>query len=169
MSSDIALGRLLDYYLHTATLARERLARQTRPGLLAAAAPAAAPPLDDAVQALAWARAERDNLLACLDHVTRDGQHARVIALTAALAELLLRDGPWTQAVACHASALQSARHLGDRPGQAGALTDLGTVRRLTGDHHSAVGDLEQALGIYRDHGDRGGEVTTLAELNSFT
>jgi len=42
-------------------------------------------------------------------------------------------------------------------------------VRRLTGDHHSAVGDLEQALGIYRDHGDRGGEVTTLAELNSFT
>jgi hypothetical protein len=69
----------------------------------------------------------------------------------------------------CHASALQSARHLGDRPGQAGALTDLGTVRRLTGDHHSAVGDLEQALGIYRDHGDRGGEVTTLAELNSFT
>ena len=43
------------------------------------------PVLGDAGQALGWARAERDGLLACLNHVTRAGQDARVIALTAAL------------------------------------------------------------------------------------
>jgi tetratricopeptide (TPR) repeat protein len=165
-----ALGRLLDYYLHTAALAQDRLARQTRPGPPPATlptAPAAAPVLEDAGQALAWARAERDSLLACLDHVTRDSQHARVIALTAALAELLRRDGPWTEAVTRHITALQSARHLGDRLGQAGALTDLGTVRGLTSDYPGAAGDLEQALAIYRDLGDRLGQASALNILGA--
>src|SRR5271155_5169863 len=86
-----ALRRLLDYYQYTATLAQVWLVRQTRPGAsqIPSTGPAAAPALSDAGQALAWARAERGNLLACLDHVTRAGQHGRVIALTAALAELL--------------------------------------------------------------------------------
>ena len=48
--------------------------------------PAAVPALADTEQALAWARAERASLLACLDHATRTGQHARVIALTAGIA-----------------------------------------------------------------------------------
>src|SRR5580658_6613531 len=89
-----ALDRLFDYYQHTASLAHARLARQTRPGPAptASAAPAAAPALDHAGKALAWARVERENLLACLDHATRFGQRARVIALTAALAEPLRRD-----------------------------------------------------------------------------
>jgi tetratricopeptide (TPR) repeat protein len=35
-------------------------------------------------------------------------------------------------------------------------------VRRLTGDHPAAAESLEQALGIYRDLGHRGGEVEAL-------
>ena len=152
---DQALGRLLDYYQHTAALAQERLARQTSPGPHPAA-PAAldtAPALENAIQALAWARTERDSLLACLDHVTRVGQHARVIALAGGLAELLYRDGPWTEAITRHAIAVQSARHLSDRLGQASALSYLGEVRRMTGDYLGAAGHLEQALAIYRDLG----------------
>ena len=57
---------------------------------------------------------------------------------------------------------MQAARHLGDRPGQAGALTDLGDVRRLTGDYPGAVRDLQEALGIYRDLGDRPGQANAL-------
>ena len=90
-----------------------------------------------------------------------------MIALTAALTELLRRDGPWTEAITRQATALQSARHLGDRLGQANALTDLGTVRRLTGDYPGAAGDLEQALAIYRDLGDRGGEAEVLNETGT--
>ncbi len=58
------------------------------------AIPAAVPALADREQALAWARAERASLLACLDHATGTGQHARVIALTAGLAGLLAARRP---------------------------------------------------------------------------
>ena len=164
-----ALDRLLDYYQHTAALAEARLARQTRPGPppAAPAGPPAAPGLDDAGQALAWARADRASLLACLDHATRTGQHARVVALTAALAEFLRRDGPWADAITRHTAAVQAAQRLGDRLGEANALSDLGIVRRLTGDSPGAARALEQALGIYRDLGDRLGEANALLSLGN--
>jgi len=159
---DQALGRLLDYYQHAAALAADRLARHTRP---AAPAPIAAPVPEDAGQALEWLRAERDTLLACLDHVARAGQHAQVVALTAALARLLRLDGPWAEAINRHEDALRSARLLGDRAGQASALAALGIVRRLTGNFGGAAGDLEQAVAIYRDLGDRLGLAAALTEL----
>ncbi|HEV2370892.1 MAG TPA: tetratricopeptide repeat protein, partial [Streptosporangiaceae bacterium] len=165
--SQQALERLLDYYQYTADHAQNLLARQTRPGPPPAtpAPPPAAPALDDATQALAWARAERDSLLACLDHTTHTGQHTRVTALTAALAELLQRDGPWADAITRHTTALQSARHLGDRLGQANALNNLGTARRMTGDYPGAAQNLEQALAIYRDLGQRLGQANALHNL----
>ena len=71
-----ALGRLLDYYQHTAARAEALLARQTP----AAPAPAPAAPgrprsrtCRTRARALAWARAERASLLACLDHAARAG------------------------------------------------------------------------------------------------
>ncbi len=163
-----AVERLLEYYQHTAAIAEALLARQsrTRP---AAAAPTAPPPavpdLPDGMLALAWARAERANLLACLEHVTRAGQHSRVIALTAAIATLLRQDGPWTDAITHHSTAVQAAQHVGDRLGQANALNDLGAVRSLTGDFLGAAEALEEALGIYRDLGDRQGQANALNDL----
>jgi tetratricopeptide (TPR) repeat protein/transcriptional regulator with XRE-family HTH domain len=161
-----ALERLLDYYQHTAARADARLARYTRPGPpLAVPAGPTVPDLRDAGQALAWARADRASLLACLDHAARTGQHARVIALTGALAELLRRDGPWTDAITRHTAAARAARHLGDQLGQANALTDLGTIQRLAGDHPDAARVLEQGLDIYRVLGDQLGQANTLTEL----
>ena len=164
---DDATTRLLDYYQHTAARSDALVARQARPALAPAdgAVPAAAPDLADREQALAWARAERASLLACLDHATGTGQHARVIALTAGLAGLLRRDGPWADAVTRHTAAIQAARDLGDRLGQATALNGLGEVRLLTGDYAAAVRSLEQALGIYRDLGDRLGQANALSGL----
>ena len=127
--------------------------------------PAAVPALAGREQALAWARAERANLIACLDQATGTGQHARIIALTAGLAGLLRHDGPWAEALTRHATALRSAQHLGDRPGQANALSNLGIVRRLTGDYPGAARDLEEALGIFRDLGDRLGQAHALTSL----
>jgi tetratricopeptide (TPR) repeat protein/transcriptional regulator with XRE-family HTH domain len=165
-----AISRLLDYYQYTATRADALLARQTRPSSAPAAAvppPAGVPNLPGQPQALAWALTERANLLACLDHATASGQHARVIALTAALTALLRHDGPWTDALARHATAVQAARHLGDQPGEAGALNNLGIVWRLTGDYREAAQSLEAALGIYRDLGHRQGQANTLNDLGS--
>ena len=168
--TDAALDRLLDYYQHAAALAEARLARQSRtwpaPAALTAP-PAAVPDLPDRTRALSWARAERASLLACLDHATRTGQHARVVALTAGLAALLRHDGPWTDASTRHATAVQAARHLGDRLGEASALNQLGVVRRLTGNYRGAAEALEAALGISRDLGDRLGEANALGDLGA--
>jgi class 3 adenylate cyclase/tetratricopeptide (TPR) repeat protein len=176
---DRATARLLDYYQHTATLADSHVTRQVRtgqartgPASVADAMPAEVPALTGQEQALAWARAERANLIACLDEATWAGQHARVIALTTGLAGLLWRDGPWTEALTRHATALCCARHLGDQPGQAGALTSLGGMQRLTGDYPGAAANLEEALVIYRDIGDRigqAGAVISLGEVRRMT
>jgi tetratricopeptide (TPR) repeat protein/transcriptional regulator with XRE-family HTH domain len=161
-----AVERLLDYYQHTAALADALLARQARPGPApTTGALPAVPGLRDAGQALSWARAERANLLACLDHATHAGQHARIIGLTAALTELFRCDGPWADAITRHTAAVDAAHHLRDRLGEANALTDLGVVRRLTGEYPGAAQVLERALAIYRDLGDRLGEANALTDL----
>jgi len=164
---DQAVERLLDYYQHTAARADALLTDQDRTASTPTAStiPTAVPVLTSREQALAWARAERTSLLACLNQVTAAGQHVRVIALTAGLAGLLGRDGPWVEAITRQATAVQAARQLGDRPGQAGALTDLGNVRHLSGDYRGAARDLEEALGILRDLGGRLGQARALTEL----
>jgi tetratricopeptide (TPR) repeat protein/transcriptional regulator with XRE-family HTH domain len=164
---DAATTRLLDYYQHTATRANPLIIRQARPARATptCAIPAAAPALADPEQALAWARAERASLLACLDYATRTGQHTRVITLTIGIAGLLRRDGPRAEAITLHAAAIEAARHLGDRLAQANALNDLGDVRWLAGDYPAAAQALEQALGIYSDLGDRRGQANALNYL----
>ncbi|HEY6311812.1 MAG TPA: tetratricopeptide repeat protein [Streptosporangiaceae bacterium] len=166
---DQATARLLDYYQHVGALAGALLARQalTTSAAAASAVPAAVPALADREQALAWARAERASVTACLDHATGTGQHARIIALTAGLAALLRHDGPWAEAIARHATALRSARHLGDQSGQATALNNLGIARRLAGDYPGAARALEEALGIFRDLGDRLGQANALNNLGN--
>jgi tetratricopeptide (TPR) repeat protein len=166
-SRDQALGRLLDYYQHTAALAETFLARRTCTSPAPAAPSDAVPDLTDSTQALAWARAERSNLLACLDHATATGQHARVAALTAGMSALLRIDGPWNDAVTRHTTAAQAARQLGDWLGQANALNYLGYVRLQTGDYAGAVQALQEALGIYRDLGDRLGQACALTDLGN--
>ena len=164
-----ATARLLDYYQHVGALADALLARLARAAFAPATGiiPAAVPALAGREQALAWTRAERANLMACLDHATGTGQHARIIALTAGLAALLHHDGPWAEAITRHATALRSAQHLSDRRGQANALTSLGSMRKLTGDYPGATRDLEEALGIYRDLGGRLGQAIALNFLGS--
>jgi tetratricopeptide (TPR) repeat protein/transcriptional regulator with XRE-family HTH domain len=164
---DGAIARLLDYYSYTAARADALITRQARPAGAPedGTVPAAVPVLADREQALAWARAERASLLACLDHATRAGQHARVTALTVGIAGLLRSDGPWADAIGRHTAAVQAARYLGDRLGEAGALNDLAILRRLTGDYPAAAQALEQALGIYRDIGDRLGQANALSAL----
>jgi DNA-binding SARP family transcriptional activator/tetratricopeptide (TPR) repeat protein len=165
-----ALGRLADYYQHTAARSQALVSSQARPGRPRAASaepPPAATPFGDAKQALAWARAERAGLLACLDDAARQGHDARVIALTAGVAELLRRDGPWTDAITRQEAAVAAARRLRDRVAEAGALSDLGGARRLAGDYPAATQDLEQALGICRDLGDQPGMASILTSLGT--
>jgi tetratricopeptide (TPR) repeat protein len=165
--SERAVGRLLDYYQHTAARADALIGFHTRPGPSPAAPGGllAVPDLQDTNQALAWVRAERATLLGCLDHAAHTGQHARVIALTAGIAGLMHRDGPFADAIIRHTAAVQAAQRVGDRLGQANALNDLGNAQRLAGDYRGAAHAQEQALGIYRDLGSPLGQAIALSCL----
>ena len=162
-----AVNRLLDYYQHAAAWADASLTRYTRPGPGpgAIAVPYTVPAMDEADQALGWARTERANLLACLDRCAGTSQHTRVVALTAALAALLQRDGPWADAITRHTTAIHAARSVGDRLGEANALIELGIVQRMTSDYLAAAQCLEQAVAAYRDLGERLGEGNALNNL----
>jgi tetratricopeptide (TPR) repeat protein/transcriptional regulator with XRE-family HTH domain len=163
------LDRLLDYYQHMTAITEAMLSRHVRPAHVSAgragAPSVAAPDVPERPAALSWARAEHANVLACLDYVTRTGQHARVVALTAGTAAVLRQDGPWTDAITRHAVAVAAARQIGDRLGLANALDDLGIVRRLTGDYAGAALAQDEALGIYRDLGSRQGQANSLSHL----
>jgi tetratricopeptide (TPR) repeat protein/transcriptional regulator with XRE-family HTH domain len=163
-----AMDRLLGYYAYAAAVSDRLLALQpgTRPYPDAVGSPPAAmPALNDQAKALAWARAERANLLACLGHVSRTGDQARVVSLTAGLSGLLRIDGPWTDAITLHTSAVKAARELGNRPAQAGALKDLGTIQQFACDYPGATAALREALDIYQDLGDQLGQSDALSNL----
>jgi DNA-binding SARP family transcriptional activator/tetratricopeptide (TPR) repeat protein len=117
-------------------------------------------------QSLAWARAERANLLACLDHATAASWQPEVVALTVALSRLLQRDGPWPLAIRLHGAAVTAARQLADRTALARCILELAAIRRLTGDFQVATEDLTAAVDLYRGLGDQAGEAAALTELS---
>jgi tetratricopeptide (TPR) repeat protein/transcriptional regulator with XRE-family HTH domain len=159
-----AVNRLLDYYVTSAAIADRRLTRYTRPGQpIRLSQPPPAPDLPDITRALAWARTERANLMACLDYVINTGQRDRISALVASIAALLRHDGPWNDAIRYHVAAVEAARFLGDRLSEANALNDLAVMRYLTGAYAEAARDLEMASGIYTSLGDRQGQANVLS------
>lgn len=133
------------------TRIRRRTAISTVAGNSPPPAEATVPDLADYDQALAWAMTERASLLACLDRAAAAGQHARVTALTTGIGGLLQLDGPWADGVALQTAAVQAVRQLS----LANVLNDLGEARRVNGDYPGAARAQEEALGIYRDLGNR--------------
>jgi DNA-binding SARP family transcriptional activator len=158
------LGRLLAYYQHTALRADASIARYAQPGPTGPA-PGHAPALPDADTARAWLRAERANLGACLRYAVDRGLDEATVALSAGLANLLRTDGPWPQAIALQSSAAAAAARLGDRRGQARALTELGKLHGLTDDYLGAEASLRAALELHQETGDKPGQAHALTEL----
>ncbi|WP_433521624.1 tetratricopeptide repeat protein [Nocardia pseudovaccinii] len=162
-----AVDRLLDYYQATAA-ADQKLARRPRSTSqpFTAVQGGVVPVFGDEAQALAWMRLERANLLACLDYTTAHAPR-RVAQLTGTITGLLERDGPWPRAIDLHQRALTTARQHNDRPGEADALTNLGSARERTGDYAKATELHQQALALYRKIDNPLGEASTLTNLGN--
>ena len=161
---DAALDRLLRCYGHTAHSASIPIARRPRPAP-GGPAPVRTPALPDAGTARAWLRTERDNLEQAHAHAHARALHEHTITLAAGLAEILRTDGPYARALALHQAAADTAHHHDSPAAHANVLTDLGIMRRLTGDLTGARDAFSRALEIYCAIGDRLGEANTLAEL----
>ena len=160
---DQALGRLLDFYQHTAAVAAAAISRySTRPAPIPKPT---TPDLPSQAPAIMWLRAERANLMACLQHTRTHRQHTRLVDLTASLCVFLDLDGPWAESIALRTHALNICREIGDRHGEAWNLNGLGAGRSMTGDYPQAIGLQQQALSMFQELGDRNGEAFALLEL----
>ncbi|MDX2854212.1 tetratricopeptide repeat protein [Streptomyces sp. PA03-3a] len=171
-----AMERLLNYYQHVAETADQHVTgsapRQSkratineRLSLSRKPRDSYTPKLTNSAQSLNWLRTESPNILACVRYAAAQGQHRRVNRLVTAVITFLTREGPWQFAITLQQLAATSARHHGDRHGEAEALRGHGVARRLIDDYPAAVESLQQALTLYRALGDQRGEAETLAEL----
>jgi tetratricopeptide (TPR) repeat protein/transcriptional regulator with XRE-family HTH domain len=165
--SDEPVGRLLDYYLHTALAASQRITTQMTPipSVPAGRQPAFVPQLSTPQQAAAWLETERANLHAAVDCAAACGRFQHAVAIPAAMADFLDTRGHWDQAAALDQTAITAARQAGDRAGQAGALTNLCSIQGSTGDYRAAAASATRALALYRDVGDRAGQANALNNL----
>src|SRR5215468_303164 len=165
--SDAAIGRLLDYYLHTALAASQHIAIQMTPipPLPAARQPGSVPQLSTPGQAAAWLETEHANLHAAVGYAAGCGRFQHAITIPAVMADFLDTRGHWDQAAALHQLALTAARQAGDRAGQAGALTNLCSIQANTRNYRAAAASATQALALYRDLGDRTGQANALNNL----
>ena len=166
---DAAVGRLLDFYLHTALAASRHITERSTAyhPLPPEQPPACAPQLSTPRQAIAWLEAEQPNLHAAASHAAARAQPQHAVAIPAAMGSFLRAHGHWDQAAALHQVALTVARQAGDRPAEASALVELGVVQHLAGDYPAAAASHQQALALYRDLGDRRGQAYTVNHLGT--
>ena len=164
---DAAVGRLLDYYLHTTLTAGGYILQVTAvqgqppPG----DPPACVPDLPTLDHAVAWLETERPNLHAAADSAAVSGRPLHAIQIPAALGDFLRARGHWEESAALHRTALEAARRAGDRPGQALALRQLGILAWFTGDLRAAAAGLIQAAALYGEVGDYPGQAYALDHL----
>ncbi|HEY7145103.1 MAG TPA: tetratricopeptide repeat protein [Streptosporangiaceae bacterium] len=163
---ELATGRLLDYYLHTALAAGRHFAtppaaRRPPPGR----SPARAPDVSTPGQAGAWLDAERANLHAAADYAAVRGRSQHAVAIPAAMSGFLAARGYRDQSAALHQGALAAARQAGDRLGEADTLAELGVLQGDTGDYPAAAATLAQAVALYGDAGDLPGQAHALNQL----
>lgn len=160
------LGRLLDYYRHTAAVAMDiayPYERQRRPRVAPAVAPT--PCLRDQAQAVAWLDAELSNLLVVARHAAGHGWPEHCLQVSATIDRHLRTRGRYRDAEGLHQLALAAARDTGHPAGELPARLGLGHVHRLQGQYQPAMVSFSQALGIARDTGDQIGEQQALTGL----
>jgi tetratricopeptide (TPR) repeat protein/transcriptional regulator with XRE-family HTH domain len=158
--SRAAAGRLVNYYAHVAAAASRHIATWTTAGGRPPPSPppASAPQLATSQDAAAWLESERPNLSAALGHAAAQALPGHAVAIATAMGGFLRARGHWDLAASQYEIALSAAREAGDRPGQAGALDELGLLQQLTGEYPAATANLAAAVALYRELGDVRGE-----------
>jgi len=163
-----AIGRLLRWYMRTSDAAATAVAphRYNVPLEPAKRGDADPAPLTftTADEALSWYDSERVNVVAATRQASSSGLHDVAWRLPAPLFVVFQSRNNWVDCISTHRIALDSARRLGNRQGEAWVLNNLGYALGITGDSDS-IGCLEQALSIRREIGDRIGEAQAANNL----
>ncbi len=154
-----AIGRVLDYYLHTAANASLPLDPAADAVVLTAPRPgtAAAQPADFP-RAIAWFETEHQVLLAAIALADSTGFDSHAWQLPWAMSAFLGMRGHWQDCAATQRVALAAATRLDDTAAQALSGRLLGYACTYLGDADEARGHFASSLALYQRLGDRFGE-----------
>jgi len=166
---EAAIGRLLDYYLHTALTASGHVPwpnwRAAATALPSARPPDCAPPVSTSRQAAAWLESERANLHAATEYAAANELPVHAMLIPAAMDGFLSGRHYRDQALTLHQTALASARQADDRPGQGRALNLVAGAQIITTRFAAAEDTLRQSLALHRELDDHGGQADALNGL----
>ncbi len=152
---EAALVRVMDFHLHTAHTA-DRLLDPHSPLIRPdPPAPGVHPhPLPDATAGMAWLEAEHATLLATQRTAATLGHHRVVWHLVCALDNFHWRRGHRHDALATWRAALEASAHLPDPATRSRAHRNLGRAYSRLDLHEEAIGHLDRALALARQHHD---------------
>jgi DNA-binding SARP family transcriptional activator/tetratricopeptide (TPR) repeat protein len=161
-----SIGRLLDYYLHTADLAdRELYPFRRRMPVSITRPPVSVPSLATQEEAAAWLEAEWRNVLQAAQYAARHEWKSKCADLIHALAGFVRIRAYWDEAIAAQALALQASRDISDPGRIAQAALELCEVSQETGRHAETLPLAEDAASIYRAQADSRGEAHALDQM----
>jgi len=161
-----SIGRLLDYYLHTADRAdRELYPFRRRMPVSVTRPPAGVPALATHEEAAAWLEAEWRNILQAAQYAARHEWKRQCADLIHALAGFVRIKAYWDEAIAAHTLALQASHDIADPGRIAQAALELCEVSQETGRHEEMLPLAEDAAAIYRSQADRRGEAHALDQM----
>jgi DNA-binding SARP family transcriptional activator len=161
-----AVGRLLDYYLHTADRADRVLHPfRRRVPVLVSHPPAVGPAVGTPDDASDWLEAEWRSMLQAVQHAGRHEWKRKCADLTHVLADFIEINAYWDEAIAAHTMALQASRDLAEPARIARASLELSAVCQQTGRHEDALRLADEAAVICRSLADRQGEGAALDQI----
>jgi tetratricopeptide (TPR) repeat protein len=173
--NEAAVKRLFDYYLGALCYIDSILTRQQPPQSIDLPVPTVTHDFVDPPSAIAWARVELTNLLACADYIVRNAESAggreekaRAILFIGGLAGLLRNDGLWDRSIGFQTQAINVGEQLHVPLAVANALSERALLYRLTGQLEAAVIDLDRAIAIYREIGGSAGGTGEAHALNTY-
>ncbi|HEY1822727.1 MAG TPA: BTAD domain-containing putative transcriptional regulator [Trebonia sp.] len=160
-----AVGMLLRWYLDTAEAAADSVSPR-RYRIPREPVTTGRPPLEFASfeDSLAWCDAELGNLAAATRQAAAAGLYDIAWRLPPTLFPVFNRRSSWAECATMHRTAVECARKVGHRAGEAWVLNQLGYALVRLRDPE-AFGHLEQALAIRQELGDAQGEAQTAIAL----
>jgi tetratricopeptide (TPR) repeat protein len=165
----VAMHRLLDHYLHSASAAA-RLLHPPRSVLESLTVEPPSPGVIPAefasyAEALAWFEAEHKVLLALVGQAEAGEFDTHALQIPMVLRIFLHRRGLWRECAAALRTALAAARRLGDTTGQAHAYRRLGSTYIYLGSPQDAEAHLREALRLYQGIGYPIGQAEVYSEF----
>src|SRR6266540_1003499 len=150
-----AVGRLLDYYLHTADQADRVLHPfRRRTPVRVTQLPAASPALGTQEDAAAWLESEWRNILQAARHAGRREWKQKCADLIHVVADFMEIKAYWDEAI---------YRLLADRRGEAESLDQIGLAHQRTARSREALAYFHEARILYRAAADQRGVADTLS------